>query len=192
MATIYFLKQLAQNKITDRHGKVIPFERCSESRGIISVDDEKQSDLVADLRKYIADKKGGVSVIDEETYDHIKKNCPHTPKAPLNAPKLFNPNSDPFSPQAPAGSAGAQAAASPAAVIDSAAPATARGGAGLSKPVSRGKPVRTGRAGQAPQVPQAPAPAEPAAPAAPAEVVESPAPSQAESAATSETPAPTE
>lgn len=76
----YFAKELVQNKLIGKDGKAIPFERIAGNTGVIKLDDADPR--VEVLSKYVADGIGGVVVIDEATYEDLKKNHPYVPPAP--------------------------------------------------------------------------------------------------------------
>lgn len=76
----YFQKS-GRNKIHFRDGKPIPFELLGDARGVIVLDEDEDRTKVEDLRKYIADKIGGVVEVEKGEYEEVKKKFPFNPLA---------------------------------------------------------------------------------------------------------------
>lgn len=70
----YFKKELVSNTIKDRKGSVIYFEELGGNSGVLALNSETQSDLIADLMAIKGSR--GVSVIDQSVYEWLKKNRP--------------------------------------------------------------------------------------------------------------------
>jgi hypothetical protein len=197
MSTVFFHKN-GRTAILDSRGQRIPFEPLGDARNVIKLEDSGEPDeaskTIADLRLYIERKLGGVSEIDEATYDDLKKNLPHRPdlsyarrsqqhrllETDNMVPKSRSPEVASARPVAgPAGAAPA-AASGPARIVA----AQAKPG----EPKSGGRPVRTNaRTAAKAAVPIEPAPiaVAPAPVAAPASDVPPP-PVEASATATPE------
>jgi len=80
----YFKKELVSNPIKDRKGAVIHFEDLGGNSGVLALNSETQTDLIADLTAIKGTR--GVSIIDQGVYEWLKKNRPKSDSSVSSSP----------------------------------------------------------------------------------------------------------
>lgn len=151
MALIYFHKN-GRLALSYRNGKKVTFEPLADARSVVALDEERHASEIANLREYIERRIGGVSEIDANEYEALKKSLPHRPEDSFlkrSQARLFNADSVvPKSISSPdsARRVLGQAAAAPAGAgrsaqdVEGAAPSRP-----VPSPISRGRRIRTGK-----------------------------------------------
>lgn len=84
---VYFKKTIA-NMAFFVNKKPVPFEMIGGNIGVIKLDSARHEDLVSGLLAAAQGHKGGVSIIDAETYADLKKNLPYVPSVPKSQPSI--------------------------------------------------------------------------------------------------------
>lgn len=163
MPTVYFLKN-GRIPIHNKQAQKINFDLCSDARGILALDEEEGAETIAALKEYVAKRIGGVSVIDEATYEDLKKNHPYDPSkryGQKNSPRLFS--MDAVVPQSISAEESARRAEARANAVPvagrSPAPSAVAQAPSANAPVSRGRRIRTARVSSDGEVLPTPAPA---------------------------------
>lgn len=77
MPTIYFKKELISRRFIVA-GAPVPFEALSGNSGVIALDSENDSALVAALTEAANNQRGGIVSISHQEYDDLKKSRPLT------------------------------------------------------------------------------------------------------------------
>lgn len=72
----YFHKELTRNKLSLPDGRKVAFEEIGDGNGMLATED---SFVISELRNCIRQHIHGVSEIDAEQYEELKKNSPATP-----------------------------------------------------------------------------------------------------------------
>lgn len=77
----YFLKEIPEMPVYDRHGAKVPFTVIGGGYGHLALDEATQSELIEDLDKLRATKKGGVLAATEAEVAQKKIQHPLRPSA---------------------------------------------------------------------------------------------------------------
>lgn len=78
----YFFKELTRNKLNLPDGRKVAFEELGNGNGILATDD---TFIISELRNVIRQHIHGVSEIDAEQFDELKKNSPAIQSRPRQA-----------------------------------------------------------------------------------------------------------
>jgi hypothetical protein len=124
----YFRKIVLTTEIRTSDGKPIAWENAGWQTGVLKTSDAK---LISELTQFATSQRGGVTVIDEATYEDLKKNSGQ--KSPRQQPVMARasipqPSTPPQSPKEQSAKSSSSAAAGKKPAVErTEKPATATG-----------------------------------------------------------------
>lgn len=126
----YFKKVMLSTPLHLANGAKIPWTACVGNVGVLETED---TELTSQLQAAIKRKIGGVSAIEQDEYEGIKKNPANKSQKPKWQPGVMPSQISPFQPSAPSSTSSAAASETPPPIQEA------------HKPVKASKPkVRSG------------------------------------------------